>query len=202
MGPKAAVLRDAGGLSLRHHLIAAAARLISRSGTAGLTVRQIAQEAQVATGVLYNHFDDKEELLALALHAHVHAVETALGDPLGPAGSATVEANLTAFLTRGLALHAVILPAFAGLVAQPGVLARFDALAGGRGLREELIGYLRAEQRLGRLAPGANVEAAATMAIGACHELVLPHLFSGGVPGEVPAGFVAEIVATLLHGIT
>jgi AcrR family transcriptional regulator len=208
MAPRrAAALREVGGQSLREHLITTAERLIARRGTAGLTVREIAREARVADGVLYNHFTDKEELLALAVHAHVRAVEAALGAPPGPAGSGTVEANLTGYVDRSLALHAAIVPAFAGLLGQPRVLARFATLpnptAGGRGLQEELTQYLRAEQRLGRLAGDANVDAAATMLIGACHELILPQLFSGSehVEVQVPPGFATELVATVLNGI-
>jgi AcrR family transcriptional regulator len=204
---RAAALREVDDQSLREHLIATAERLVARRGTVGLTVREIAREARVADGVLYNHFADKEELLALAVHAHVAAVEAALGPPPGPAGSGSVGANLTAYIDRSLALHAAILPAFAGLVGQPGVLARFDALpnptAGGRGLREDLADYLRAEQRLGRLAGDADVDAAATMLIGACHELILPHLFSGSaqVQVQVPPGFATSLVTTVLDGI-
>jgi AcrR family transcriptional regulator len=208
MAPRrAAALREVGDQSLREHLITTAERLIARRGTAGLTVREIAREARVADGVLYNHFTDKEELLALAVHAHVRAVEAALGAPPGPAGSGTVEANLTGYVDRSLALHAAIVPAFAGLLGQPRVLARFATLpnptAGGRGLQEELTQYLRAEQRLGRLAGDANVDAAATMLIGACHELILPQLFSGSehVQVQVPPGFATELVATVLNGI-
>ena len=207
MAPRrAAALRDEGDQSLREHLIATAGRLIARRGTVGLTVREIAREARVADGVLYNHFSDKEELLALAVLAHVRAVDERLGPPPRP-GSGTVAANLTAYLDRNLALHAAILPAFAGLLGQPGVLAQVTTLfspgAGGGDLSDELADYLRAEQRLGRLPAGANVDAAATMLNGACHELVLSHLFSGATPIElkVPPGFVADLVATVLNGI-
>jgi AcrR family transcriptional regulator len=208
MAPRrAAALREVGDQSLREHLIAAAERLIARRGTVGLTVREIAREARVADGVLYNHFADKEELLALAVHAHVRSVDAALGPPPGPAGSGTVEANLTAYVDRSLALHAAIVPAFAGLLGQPGVLARLASLpnpaAGGRGRPEDLADYLRAEQRLGRLASDADVDAATTMLIGACHELILPHLFSGSAHLEVqvPPGFATDLVATVLNGI-
>jgi AcrR family transcriptional regulator len=207
MAPRrAAALREVGDQSLRDHLIASAERLIARRGTVGLTVREMAREARVADGVLYNHFTDKEELLALAVHAHVRAVDQRLGPPPRP-GSGTVEANLTAYLDRSLALHAAVLPAFAGLLGQPGVLARvttlFSPAAGGGDLGDELAAYLRAEQRLGRLAGDANVDAAATMLNGACHELVLPQLFSGSTPGElqVPPGFVTDLAATVLNGI-
>ncbi|WP_405150665.1 TetR/AcrR family transcriptional regulator [Sphaerisporangium sp. NBC_01403] len=209
MSPRrAAVLREGGGdQSLREHLIATAERLIAERGTAGLTVRAIAREAQVADGVLYNHFADKEELLALALHAHVRTVERRLGEPPRRAGEGTVEANLRAYVAYGLAVHIAILPAFAGLVHQPGVFIRFNELpnpmAEGRGLRADLAGYLRAERELGRLAPGASAEAAATMIIGACHELVLPGVFSGSpiTLEQIPDGFIDELVTTITCGI-
>ncbi|GAA3119562.1 TetR/AcrR family transcriptional regulator [Streptosporangium carneum] len=205
---KAAALRDGlDGPSLREHMIAAAERLIARRGTVGLTVRDIAREAQVADGVLYNHFEGKEELLALALHAHVRSVERELGELPARAGEGTVAENLRACVAYGLALHAAFLPAFAGLLPQPEVLARFDALPNplgdGRGLRTLLADYLRAEQDLGRLAPDADPEAAATLLVGVCHELVLPRLLTGSGPirAEAPAGLVDALVATLMNGL-
>ncbi len=198
---KAAALRgDADGRSLREHLIATAERMISDQGTATLTVRAIAREAGVADGVLYNHFADKEELLAHALHAYVRTVERGLG-VLPEPGASTVEANLRAHLAYGLALHKAILPAFAGLLAQPAVLARFAGLGEhGGNWRDHLLGYLRAEQNLGRLAADAQVDAAAAMIVGVCHEVVLSALFppNGSSPGTVA---VESVVTTVLNGI-
>lgn len=192
----------AGDQTLREHLISAAERLLARRG-ATPTVRDIAQEAGVATGVLYNHFADKEDLLALALHAHVRSVEATLGAPPEP-GVGALDSTLTRFVERGLALHEAILPAFTALLAQPEVLVRFRALtnptADGRGLRQELADFLRAEQRLGRISPDADLDAASTMIIGACHEMVLPHLY-GGTEVEVPDEFAATVARTVLHGI-
>lgn len=203
MAPRrAAALRD-GDVSLRDHLIAAATRLIAERGTAGLTVRDIARAADVAVGVLYNHFADKEELLALALHRHVRDVEQRLGRP---DTTGTVAENLHAFVTHALAAHTAFLPAFAGLVGQPAVLARFDALpnpmADGRGLHQALADYLRAERERGRVAPDTDPDAVATLVVGACHELVLPRVFRGLTePPTVPPGHVDALVSTVLHGI-
>ncbi|MEU4746360.1 helix-turn-helix domain-containing protein [Actinosynnema sp. NPDC023658] len=204
MAPRrAAALRD-GEVSLRDHLIAAATRLIDERGTAGLTVRDIARAADVAVGVLYNHFADKEELLALALHEHVREVERRIGRP---AVDGTLAENLHAFVTHALAAHSAFLPAFAGLVGHPEVFARFDALpnpmADGRGLHAALAEYLAAERDRGRIAAGTDVDAVATLVVGACHELVLPRVFRGGsAPSEVPEGRVEALVAVVLNGIT
>lgn len=180
---------------------------MARRGTAGLTVRDIAREAQVADGVLYNHFADKEDLLAQALHAHVRSVERSLGELPVQAGTGRVEDNLHAYITHGLALHAAILPAFAGLLAQPKVLTRFATLpnpmVGGQGLRTYLADYLRAEQSLGRVATGADPDMAATMIIGACHEVILPNILRGTAAAEieVPPGFADDLVATVMTGL-
>ncbi|MFI7611042.1 TetR/AcrR family transcriptional regulator [Nonomuraea terrae] len=201
---KAAALRDAGEVSLRDHLVATAECLIRRRGLARLTVRDIAREAGVADGVLYNHFSAKEELLAYALRACVRSAGLALGDP-PRAGEGAVEDGLRAYVHYGLALHAKLLPVLAELPAQPKVLARFAALTADDPrweLRPALAGYLRAERELGRIAPDARVEAAATMIVGACHEVVLPQVFERTAgPLRVPPGFVDDLVATVLDGI-
>jgi AcrR family transcriptional regulator len=202
---KAAALEHAGDLSLRDHLIATAAHLVAERGIAGLTVRDIARHARVADGVLYNHFANKEELLALALRAHVEAVESTLAD-LPPPGTGSVESCLRAYVEYGITLHAAILPVFAQALAQPDVLARFSALADDDpewGLQPALLRHLRGEQDLGRIAREANVAAAATMLVGACHELILPRLFRQDVTGplQVPAAFVDDLVETVLTGI-
>lgn len=196
---KAAVLRDGGDQSLRDHLVSTAERMISERGTVGLTVRAIAREAGVADGVLYNHFADKEELLSLALRAHVRTVEDTLGD-LPRAGEGAVEANLRAYIDYGLAMHKGILPAIVGLVAQPKVLARFGDLAGPQGdWRDRLTGYLRAERELGRLAADARVAAAAAMIAGVCHETVMSTVFHGAL--ERPPEPVDDLVTVILNGL-
>src|SRR5712691_10062991 len=128
---KPAVLRGADGQNLREHLIATAARLIGERGSAGLAVRDIAREARVADGALYNYFDDKEDLLAHGLVAHVGAVMASARQPLPPPGTGTLEDNLRMFVERGLAVLGRVTPAFAGLLSQPKVLERFHAMVGG-----------------------------------------------------------------------
>jgi AcrR family transcriptional regulator len=127
---KPAVLRGGDGQNVREYLIVTAARLIDERGSAGLSVRDIAREAQVADGVLYNYFEDKEDLLAHALLVHVGTVMNA-APRLPPAGTGTVAENLRLFIDTGLATLTRVVPAFAGLISQPNVVKRFHAMVGG-----------------------------------------------------------------------
>jgi AcrR family transcriptional regulator len=240
---KPAVLRDRGGENLREYLIATAARLIDQRGGTGLAVRDIAREAQVSGGALYNYFEDKEDLLAHALMAHVGRVMTEAPQLLPPAGTGTVAENLAAFIDRGLGVLIRVVPAFAGLLSQPKVLIRFHAMVGGdaafgtdspgegpaspaegaagegaagagpadgsepeddhpRSLPEALTHYLRAEQRLGRIDPAADVEAATQLIVGAIHGQVLPRvLVTPGEPITPPPGAGARLAAAAMGGL-
>src|SRR5215472_12436368 len=128
---KPAVLRDDSGRDLRDYLIETAARLIDQRGSAGLAVRDIAREAKVADGVLYNYFEDKEDLLVHALLAHVGNVMASAPRLLPPPGEGTVAENLRVFIDGGIANLLRVTPAFAGLISQPKVLTRFHAMVGG-----------------------------------------------------------------------
>ena len=125
------MLRDSDDArNLREYLIATAARLIGQRGSAGLAVRDIAREAQVADGVLYNYFEDKEDLLAHALLAHVGAVMA--GRAADAAGRDRHRGREPAPVhRRGPETLARVAPAFAGLLSQPKVLTRFHAMVGG-----------------------------------------------------------------------
>ncbi|NKY52948.1 TetR/AcrR family transcriptional regulator [Nocardia vermiculata] len=201
MSPRrAAALHDRADRDLRAHLIATAEKLFAEQGSAGLTVRGIARAAGVSDGVLYNHFADKEELLAAALRAHLETVDRGF-PPLPAAGSGSVAENLAVCLQQGLALHRAVLPVFAGLITQPAVLARFAESEGPRRIwREELVEYLRAERELGRLLADADVDAAAAVLVGICHDAVLSTLLSGAPHPAAPPS-VESVVTTLLSGI-
>ena len=251
------MLRDGSGQNLREYLIATAARLIDQRGSAGLAVRDIAREAKVADGVLYNYFEDKEDLLAHALLAHVGNVMASAPQLLPPPGEGTLAENLRFFIEGGMASLLRVTPAFAGLLSQPKVLTRFHAMVGGdaafsgdaaagdgaaehpadqdsghsgegkgraegegdpaegggpaededhrggRGLPDLLTAYLYAEQRLGRIDPAADVDAAASLVVGAIHGQILPRVLFAppGGPVVIPPGLAARLAQTVLNGI-
>jgi AcrR family transcriptional regulator len=223
---KAGVLRGGDGQNLREYLIATAARLIGERGTGALTVRDIAREARVADGVLYNYFEDKEDLLANALLAHVAAVMGSAPPLLPEPGTGTIADNLRRFIDGGLEVLIRVTPAFAGLVTQPKVLIRFHAMVGGdaafgtdtaeqraasgspgeahgRGLPDMLAAYLRGEQRLGRIAANADVDAVVILIVGAIHGQVLPRLIFSppGTAIAIPPDVPRRLAETVLAGI-
>jgi AcrR family transcriptional regulator len=237
------VLRDDSGQNLRDYLIEIAARMIDQRGSAGLAVRDIAREARVADGVLYNYFEDKEDLLAHALLAHVGNVMASAPALLPAPGEGTVAENLRVFIDGGIASLLRVMPAFAGLIAQPKVLTRFHAMVGGdaafdpgaedsetedsdgggaaggggpgdehgggagrgegQGLGALLTAYLQGEQRLGRIDPEADIDAAGSLIIGAMHGQILPRVLFAppGTPVTIPAGLSARLAGVVLEGI-
>jgi len=236
------VLRDDSGQNLRDYLIETAARLIDQRGSAGLAVRDIAREAKVADGVLYNYFEDKEDLLVHALLAHVGNVMASAPRLLPPPGEGAVAENLRVFIDGGIAVLLRVTPAFAGLVSQPKVLTRFHAMVGGdaafdpaaaedepgaaaedepgedgpgedgdrgagpgepRGLPDLLTAYLEGEKRLGRIDAAADIEAAASLIVGAMHGQILPRVLFAppGTPVTIPAGLSARLADVVLQGI-
>lgn len=234
------MLRDDGGQNLRDYLIETAARMIDQRGSAGLAVRDIAREAKVADGVLYNYFEDKEDLLVHALLAHVGNVMASAPRLLPPPGEGTVAENLRVFIDGGIANLLRVTPAFAGLISQPKVLTRFHAMVGGdaafdpaegagepaadagasardageggdrgagpgepRGLPDLLTAYLHGEQRLGRIDAAADIDAAASLIVGAMHGQILPRVLFAppGTPVTIPAGLSARLADVVLDGI-
>ena len=61
-------------LDRREHLMAAAARVLVRDGSAGMRVRDVAVEAGVSTGIVHYYFGSKDEML-------VDALRWAIGKP-------------------------------------------------------------------------------------------------------------------------
>ena len=253
------MLRDDSGQNLRDYLIETAARLIEQRGSAGLAVRDIAREAKVADGVLYNYFEDKEDLLVHALLAHVGNVMASAPGLLPPPGEGAVADNLRVFIDGGIANLLRVTPAFAGLLSQPKVLTRFHAMVGGnaafdpaagddgpaagngeaedgepaadrgaahgggaaqpggpgddrgsgagrgegQGLGAMLTAYLQGEQRLGRIDAAADIDAAASLIIGAMHGQILPRVLFAppGTPISIPPGLSARLADVVLEGI-
>ncbi|HEV8423769.1 MAG TPA: TetR/AcrR family transcriptional regulator [Actinomycetes bacterium] len=192
----------------RGQLVDAAERVLRTKGLSRATTREIAREAGCAEGTLYLHFADKLDLVRAVHEKLLPAFIEVVRHLPGRAGTGTVEGNLTELARSALRLYRDVLPLGSSLFADPELLRRFRTLLAGRGggphrAWEPVVAYLRAEQALGRVAPGADPAAASVLLLGACQQLVFVELMTG--PETLPFGErtdpAAELVATLLAGL-
>lgn len=193
--------------ALRRHLVAVTQRLVAAHGV-GLTARQIAHEAQVADGALYNHFANKADLVVTALVESAAAASEEYVAALPEAGSRTLEENLRTLAAASVRLQAALTPLFTGLVGDAALLHEFFArVHGERGPQQTFAAttaYLRAEQDLGRASTEVDAAAVAGLLFGGSqlHALV-GHL---GSASATPVGPAAEpdldaTVAVLLRAL-
>jgi hypothetical protein len=78
-----------------------------------------------------------------------------------------------------------------------------DARGEGQGLPALLTAYLQGEQRLGRIDAAADIDAAASLIVGAMHGQILPRVLFAppGAPVTIPPGLSARLADVVLEGI-
>jgi AcrR family transcriptional regulator len=192
----------------RDQLVDAAERVLRAKGLARATTKEIAREAGYAEGTLYLHFADKLDLVR-AVHERMLPEFVEMVSHLPErAGTATVEDNLTGLARGALGLYRDMLPLGSSLFADPELLERFRVLlaerrGGPQRAWEPVVAYLRAEQALGRVGPGADPAAATLLLLGACQHLVFVELLSGpeALPFRDQPDPAPALVATLLAGL-
>lgn len=188
---------------LRDHLIDAAEALLGERQVSAITTRDIARVANVSDGVLYNYFEDKNELLLTALSRRFRELVTVLQENVPDIGRGTFRANLIQLAKELLDLHVAGLPLFGKLLTEPELLSRFthqihraDAGLSGADIRSAVIDYLERERRAGRIRK-CDAASAADLLLGSVALLALLHLTTGAeVEGRIPG-----LVDTLIGGL-
>lgn len=200
----AAVAGRAGdpGALLRDHLLTTAERLLAVSEVGTITARGLAREAGVSSGVLYNYFGDKNELLLAALGRRFTELVFSFRSSLASSKPRDVTEGtqeLAALLYR---LSKEALPLFGKLLAEPALLRRFFVAIhsaehpyGGREIREAVVEFLRAEPFL-----AADSDAATDVILGAVGLQALTDLLAGRGDAEV-AERTRRSVETILRGL-
>lgn len=100
--PRTVDANEAIRLATRERLLEAAQRCFARDGFAGASVRAIAAEAGVATGLLYAHFDSKDTLLLTVFaqgmlqvqHTFAAALAPVCRSPEAPAPTASAQSPI------------------------------------------------------------------------------------------------------------
>jgi AcrR family transcriptional regulator len=184
-------------------LLAATERLIRRDGIEAVTTRTVAREAQVATGLLYNYFADKDELLVALLDYRLRAAGTRLTALPARAGTRTVRENLVEIVAESLDTLLAYAPLLAVLMSRPDLRPGADQPTIGPDREEAIVparAYLQAELRAGRIRHGSDVDAAAMLLVGACHDLAL-HRALRRDSSPIDPALPQRLVDTLLAGL-
>lgn len=196
----------------RDRILDAAARLMGSVGLVRTTTKEIAREASCSEAALYKHFRDKEEIFVGVLRERAPRLADELNGLLGQAGEGDVAENLRTVARMAVAFYRQSFPMAGSLLASPELLAAHRRKLeppeyGPQQPTARLAGYLAAEQRIGRLAPGIAAEPAAALLIGACFHRAFLTVFWG--PDAPEAGalrpsddeeFAAQAVHALLTG--
>ena len=175
-------------------------------------MKEIAREAGCSEAALYKHFRDKEEIFIRVLRERAPRLSDALVQLPSRAGEGDLIEHLKEVTRVAVRFYRQAFPMAASLFASPDLLAMhrrklaLDA-AGPHETTQHLAAYLSLEQNLGRVSPGIDPNAAATLLIGACFHRAFLDLFfaseapEGALRPESEEDFATEVVRALLDGI-
>jgi AcrR family transcriptional regulator len=214
----------------RDRILDAAAHVMRTRGFARTTTKEIARAAGYSEATLYKHFQDKTDLfLAVlkerlpslgstlrALSAGIDAdADTSAANDAGanghagakPAAHESLASRLTATARGAIAFYEASFPISASVFSEPELLTAHHAAVTRQGAGpqypvEALARYLRLEQGRGRIRPGADCDAAASLLLGSCFQYAFLRCFAQLPPDpDAAAGHATAIVATLLAGL-
>jgi AcrR family transcriptional regulator len=193
--------------SMRTKLVDAATWILEERGLTGLTIREVARAAGVSEGSVYNHFEDKVDLVntvfvermpKIKLRAAVHKLVTGTGreDPLiGLVEFAVAAIDAYREIDTVAGQLAADRRAAAGLRTS---LAKRN-VGPGRGV-QAVVAYLRIEEERGRLTLAGPPSVVGAALLGGCHEYAFMEIFHERSPfGELPEEFAAQLVGTLVR---
>jgi len=193
--PTGVAIRDA-----RRQLFDAAERVLLRDGPSALTSRAVTTEAGVAKGVMHRHFADFDAFLAEFVLDRAERMDPLVAALPGSAGTGTVAGNLAAALTAVFSSAAVAIVALVDFRDQLRARLRESWPAGVPVLTEamELVAsYLAAEQDLGRITAGADIETLSAVLMGAGHRLFADRTTAPPGP-EAVARMVTAVIGSVV----
>jgi AcrR family transcriptional regulator len=141
-------------------------------GLSGVTTRQISKEVGCSEGALYVHFKGRLELLLAMLEESLPTMLQPLQALKESAGQGSPDENLARVLDGIFKFHRRVVPATAGLFAEPQLLDvyRNSLKRQGKGPHLSLKvveEYIRSEQQLGRIAAHVDANLAACLMMSA-----------------------------------
>jgi len=110
----------------RNALLGAAADLLEKDGAAGLSLRQVAEQAGLSRQAPYNHFENKEALLAELVREGFERLAIALAAGVDPKAKSALERAAEAYIRRAQEAPALFRLMFSRELVE---LSRFPAAA-------------------------------------------------------------------------
>ncbi|HYZ54921.1 MAG TPA: helix-turn-helix domain-containing protein, partial [Streptosporangiaceae bacterium] len=170
-------------MGTRDRILDAAALVMRTRGFARTTTREIARAAGFSEATLYKHFQDKSDLFLAVLHERLPPLGPVLAELTADAGQGVLRDRLAATARSAIAFYEASFPMSASIFSEPELLAAHRAAVTQRGGGphrpvEAVARYLSAEQKHGRIRPGADCDAAASLLLGACFQYAFLRCFA------------------------
>ena len=181
-------------------ILSAVEQIAAEHGFAGVTTKEVARVAGCSQGSIYNHFQDRSDLLAQLVASRVLAV----AEELGRTGQSLDPG-------RGLPLGEIVRAVAGGyqqlialstsLVADPEVRARFNAVLEERGASPDTIddavtSLISSAQAHGSVRTDVDAGTVAFLITGTCHQAAL-HRHLAGHDGAVHDDLEERLTNTL-----
>ncbi|MFC6080386.1 TetR/AcrR family transcriptional regulator [Sphaerisporangium aureirubrum] len=198
---------ERSGALTRARILDAAVELMRTLGLARVTTKEIAKAAGCSEAALYRHFSGKEELFVTVLQERMPWFGALLAQLAADASDQAPEETLTEIASAATRFYEATMPIGSSLFAEPALLERHrEGLrkigAGPQKPLESLTDLLRTMRSRGEIRQDADVESAAAMLLGACHQRAfLGHFMGPEVHTRPLAEFAAGLARTVLRGI-
>ncbi|RSM66061.1 TetR/AcrR family transcriptional regulator [Amycolatopsis sp. WAC 01376] len=171
----------------REEIVAAAAKVMREQGYAHATTKAIARAAGYSEALLYKHFKDKTEIFMSVLTERLPGLGTTLDELMKTAADTPLAANLARLARITLSFYLESFPIAVSLFSSRELLAthreRVMSRDGGPDVPlGRVIEYLGEEARLGRIREDADLEASASLLLGACFQYAFLSSFEDREP--------------------
>ncbi len=184
---------------VREAVLAATEAILSESGVARLSTKEVARRASVAESSIFYHFRDRLGLLQAVVRGHLPEYGQAVAELRERAGHGSVRENLIALLGGLEAFYLRIGPIIAAVQSDGELRATFAGRSAGNdiGPRRALVPvaeYLVRERELGRVRGDLDIESAAQILAGVAYHRAMLRGLAGtddirvtGIPQLVDA---------------
>ncbi|HXY50100.1 MAG TPA: TetR/AcrR family transcriptional regulator [Terriglobales bacterium] len=189
-------------MNRRSEILKAAEELMVRQGLVGVTTRKISEAVGCSEGALYVHFKGRLELLLAVLEESLPTMLGPLQSLKESVGLGSPHENLMRALDGIFKFHRRVVPATAGLFAEPELLIAYRNSLNrqGKGPHLSLRGiaeYIRSEQELRRIDSHVDANLAASLIMSSSFFRAFVEQFFGKPMQPAWNEFAKQLIATV-----